>query len=517
MKISDLHSHPSLKPYLRDKPGTRYWKKKRIVIDALMDNILDSQSSLDQIWKVSEGAITIIALHPFEKEFGKQMILQKLARFNKNANEALLDAVVDGSMAYHDLLDIELNLLKKHLKSGNKRVNIINKSNKQINPHAINVVLTVEGGHAFCSQNEIRNDNSAGKSDSLQKGIDRFKAFRDEHFPMFITLTHIAFNYYCNQAYALPNLMIGFPFRRKDFLPKSNGIHPKGVELINEALEGDPNKRVLIDIKQMSLVSRTQYYEMIKNKNIPILASHMGVTGISRTEIGSHIWKLLSKHNRVRVRYKTVPAYAGHTQFNPNSINLYDEDIVTIMQSKGLIGVSMDERILGSSNSKFGEFVFPEEFETAFIGCACSSFLNDNPTCKDEEEDNVQLEDEGVVPVGENDIVTERHSGGDINYLANNIIHILKVGFQNNIDQPWKYITIGSDYDGLINPIDKNRTKRKSVTVELIPDLLKQLPGVLIDVASTAGIKTEISNNIGDIIECYVYKNLEDFVVQHYL
>lgn len=271
MKISDLHSHPTLKPYLRDTPGRDYWQKVDIKIDKFMNNLLDSQSALDQMWQVSKGALSIIALHPFEKEFGKQTILQKLAKYNANANKALLKDVVNGAMPYHQLLDLELQLFNANRNNGAKKASFVNKDNAIIDPNALNLVLSVEGGHAFCSQKDIMNEAGKAKTKALNKGIERFKAFRDQHHPIFLTVTHIAYNYYCNQAWALPNLMWGFPFRRKDFFPRSYGISSRGIALIKEALWGNAEKPVLIDIKHMSLVARMQFYEMIKGKNIPIM------------------------------------------------------------------------------------------------------------------------------------------------------------------------------------------------------------------------------------------------------
>ncbi|WP_430815293.1 hypothetical protein [Carboxylicivirga sp. RSCT41] len=517
MKICDLHSHPTLKPYLRDKAGDQYWKKVNMKIDKLMDNLLDSQSSLDQIWKASKGTITIIALHPFEKEFGKQKILQKLALFSKKANKRLLTRVVNGKLPYHELLDYELDLFNKHKTNGTKSAKIITPDNPAINPDGLNLVLSVEGGHAFCSQKEIFNDRSRTKANSLQAAIERFKSFRNKHHPIFLTVTHIAYNYFCNQAWALPNLMIGFPFRRKDFFPKSYGIAPKGMALIKEALWGNPDKRVLIDIKHMSLVARMQYFELIKDKDIPVIASHMGVTGMKRGEIKSQIRKLLTLRSRIRVRYKKKYAYKPLTQFNTCSINLYDEDILFIMHSKGLIGVSLDERILGSSKKEFGEFVYPKEFNEAFADEPASEMLKKNSDLVDPEEDNTKLETEEVMEVDEDDMVIDYPEGGDIYHLANNMIHILKVGFENNILKPWKYMTIGSDYDGLINPIDQDDTKIQSITIDEVPALIEALPQVLIATADAAGIKSEVETNINEIISCFAHKNIEEFVDKYYL
>ena len=41
------------------------------------------------------------------------------------------------------------------------------------------------------------------------------------------------------------------------------------------------------------------------------------------------------------------PKLASKTVFNPWTINLFDEDILEIVESSGMIGIIMDERVLG--------------------------------------------------------------------------------------------------------------------------------------------------------------------------
>ena len=57
-----------------------------------------------------------------------------------------------------------------------------------------------------------------------------------------------------------------------------------------------------------------------------------------------------------KVSYKKPKGHVEGTLFNPISINLYNEDIKEIIQSNGLMGLILDERILGAG----GGMVNPE-------------------------------------------------------------------------------------------------------------------------------------------------------------
>ena len=56
----------------------------------------------------------------------------------------------------------------------------------------------------------------------------------------------------------------------------------------------------------------------------------------------------------IQVKYhlpKGISSKRGRvtTGFNPSSINLYDEELVEIIDSDGLIGISLNKRIIGAT------------------------------------------------------------------------------------------------------------------------------------------------------------------------
>ncbi len=141
-------------------------------------------------------------------------------------------------------------------------------------------------------------------------------------------------------------------------------LHLLGNEVIKEALK-EP-ERILIDIKHMSLEARKQYYEFLKEIIVRrisrYLISHGGVTGVSWDNKPVVCRK--KYRDWIKVRY-FKPKGLMRTKFNPWSINLYDEEIKKIVDSNGLIGLNLDERILGAKQKRPGErveYFSPEEF-----------------------------------------------------------------------------------------------------------------------------------------------------------
>ena len=135
-----------------------------------------------------------------------------------------------------------------------------------------------------------------------------------------------------------------------------------------------------------------------------------------------------------------------------------DEDIEAILESNGLIGVSLDVRILGwhdtLSTGETNEFMSSGEFRHFFP------------------ERFAQLTSEPM----ESFLVPTRQERHPLSFCFN-LLHIISVGLlRTNIGLPqlWKHICIGSDYDGLINPLINCRDI--SQLSELESNLLRWLP-----------------------------------------
>lgn len=253
-------------------------------------------------------------------------------------------------------------------------------------------------------------------------------------------------------------------FKSDYFMPKNEfGLTETGKKVIRQALM-HPDKPIVIDVKHMSLYTRLQYYQFRDKliaedprvERLPIISSHSGFTFTSVDDyIGNKRFNSISGEKEGHAFRKVEPENRkiGRTNDlllhalwgNPWTINLFDEDIVEIMESKGLIGISLDQRILGHAKAVLdaerpkyyeAEYVAVQEWERLFRD-------GQFPTAE-------KLELPGPLEK----IRRERH----IMLLCLHIVYAVRIGYEHMAwvegTSPWDCICIGSDYDGLINPIN---------------------------------------------------------------
>ena len=156
-------------------------------------------------------------------------------------------------------------------------------------------------------------------------------------------------------------------------------------------------------------------------------------------------------------------------EFYPEEINLSENDIIEIARSGGLIGIELDQRIIGYNQQNKGKR-FERWFKNAFNRDTKQNLLWAEP-------------------------------------VWNNLIHIAETCHKNGLD-PWKHICLGSDYDGIINPLNEYRT------VSELDELYAALAEMLHDYWDLGN--TIIPKNTGgdpnDIIYQFAYKNLIEFI-----
>jgi microsomal dipeptidase-like Zn-dependent dipeptidase len=90
-----------------------------------------------------------------------------------------------------------------------------------------------------------------------------------------------------------------------------------------------------------------------------------------------------------------------------------------------------------------------------------------------------------------------------IKHLCNNILHIVEVGGA----KAWKHICIGSDFDGMINPINVCRNAKK------YDNLSSALKEWLLTMTNNAAINyyiTDIDKQVNDIMSGNAFKFLQD-------
>ncbi len=450
MKIFDLHCHPTLKPMLMLEENRKNpWEE----IDNWVNKIYDSQSNLEQL--LDGGCnLACVGVGSIETAFLTGALVQTLAgpvRYVDKRQLKRIARMADG-YRYPQLLEQEFNSINQYPDNPFEEWEHVKwiKSMDEYDPDdmdTLHLIASQEGGHGlYYGKNE---------SDDIDIMLDKISVYRSGEPVrlLYLTLTHISQNVFANHAYAIKIL------GKKPFLPLGNGITTKGHQIIKACLDTEsPGKPILLDIKHLSLVARKEYYAAYSH--MPMIASHMAVTGCSWHE--KPIVKVRKKraHEVYKVKYERQRGHIEGTYFNPDSINLYDEDIQAIIKSDGLIGIILDERVLGYSKDKTSkEFISNDEWD-AFIAPVTEEGLRLKLMSDDED----QLDDEADQELDNEDLrLIEGQSverSRDKRYihllhLLNNIVHIIKVGQSMGEEfDASKHIVIGSDFDGLVNPID---------------------------------------------------------------
>lgn len=422
----DLHVHPAFKSFLSEAHPHQTdtcWT----VYNNIM-KIIDSQGSATQLWK-GQVTLCVTPLYVMERPFTSSFLLEHIAPLLTPLHERALKFPTQSNS--YTRLQQQIEHMEGARQNGDMKFEILS-SLKDYNAARLNFILAIEGSHALDEHNSTMVENLK----DLKSKPYRF---------LYLTLTHMTQSPVCSHAYGVKMIK-----KNDEFKPQGNGLTDMGKELIDTAYdESIGGYRMFIDIKHMSLGTRFDFYEYRADKgydNIPILATHMGCTGISYNpqSIQAQIKRKVNRDRGfVEVKYKRPEGISKRgrfkTRFNPWSINLYDEEIPVILDSGGLIGINLDKRILGSTPVK-GEYFDENEFltlmgmrdpEEAFKQFQIGGEFEGEPSGMDEEI--------------ESRINYKKH----LRHLANNILHIVKVGGE----RAWKQLCLGSDFDGLIDPV----------------------------------------------------------------
>jgi len=367
--IVDIHCHTSMKPYgnsfdsslqpgpnsINPKEKNSIWWQRPITEKRIKKHQNDllgiapfTQSDLPSCL---EGNVQVIfnSLYPIERPFVKPWIkvdalIRKISMLSKNR----IDAVKESKDYFKDLLaeyKYTISLSGKTITIGGKKSryqlvsnyselnNILNKADDIQNIALIN---TIEGGHSLgTGLGNIKAD------DNIPELLSRIKKIKSwKHPPFFITLAHHFYNELCGHTPSLgaAKLLVS----QKEGL--RTGFTKAGMAVLAGLLSTKNGRRILVDVKHMSLESRKFYYQRAGYDNIPIIVSHGCVTGRSEKK---------KKHS--------IP---GANKFTCKPINFYDNELVTIAKSNGIFGIQMDERRIAKKHLRQAYMVGTGEEQT---------------------------------------------------------------------------------------------------------------------------------------------------------
>jgi len=511
MPFFDFHCHPGLKPTFSN-PDSRPspWQKlvlmvkiigMKVGINGLFNEVLNSQSCLRQM---ADGNVNLIGLiiHAPEPLIAKALREKGIVQSDKIKllKDQRLKEVASGIMNYTSIKD-EIKFLEDHAVSDDGNLQTIElKFIKKMDEYdendinTIHAIIIVEGMHSFF--------DDPNAPDAKDQFLLNFGEFTNLHKVLAVNLCHFQPTEICNHASGMQFLKESY------FYPRSKGISDWGIRVIDEIY----SRNILIDIKHMSYVSRRQFYQLRDGKyDLPLICTHAGIAGISEQERVKYVYDKPYDNRQVWeiIYYKPV-GHLADTYFNCTSINLYDEDIMAILNSNGLIGLSFDQRILGFPNENM-LYPLTEPTDSEFIS-------------KDEAIDFFSLldpakakiwKDESVVLLADDfESQLNKYNLADLQlrYFFNNVFHILTVAKNKGygIAKAAKRICIGTDFDGLINAIDCCKTTDRLASfhgraTHLMPGLLKE-----------AGFKN-FPLDVNEFVNGIFFSNAKEFLEEWYV
>jgi len=473
MPVFDFHCHPSLKPVMSPEgaePTPWDYLKARlklatpfgnsIGINKLFNSSLNSQSNLAQLFYGKVNLVGVI-LYGMESMIA-QGILQKKITATGKIN--LLDPQKMKTFAkgnnYYEWMQMGLTSLLNNLEPPEeaglpegvnfKFIKSIDEYDEE-DLNTIHGIAIVEGLHNFCNNP----DSSTAETDFNDNLKDFIKRYKKNNVRLFAcNVCHLQDVIFANHA-------SGMQFINDTlFYPKRKSLTDVG----KRAIQALYSNNILVDIKHMSLGARLGFYAERDNQGytLPIICTHAGLTGRSIQERLSFlrsrpidkgpVWMV--EHMKPRGHVKKPNSDAKMSAFNFSSINLYDEDILKILLSDGLIGISLDQRILGYPTESIGNQydIYPSEIEYISKAEASIFFGPGDPAqlpVHNIHNDDVLTGDEAR---DHDEFTFDSHA----RYFLSQLLHILLVAKNAGYDlqKAITQVCIGSDFDGLINPVD---------------------------------------------------------------
>ncbi len=474
--LADLHCHVSFKPHYNEgyRPNIDIWEPvpedttlydslKRTVKKFIKETMRSSQSNMNELHRGKVRGVFMV-IHPMERGWlyrrskSNRPIRKKILKWVlSKRNVPILAASVSGVPVerINDMLEAERTdqpvnyyrddtyheydfICRSEQTSGRNGIKfkIVSSFGQYMNiiqnqPDTIAVILTIEGGHALLQTPKYstyrKKYTSLTKAErtlirnkyllNIQKikGVNRVKGFAPGHTPFFITIAHFYNNFLLGHAKSYGEGTGIYP-GMDDYLDQENamntGLTPLGREVIGLLLHKSANeRRILIDIKHMSLKAREEYYEILANlkKNgldIPIIFSHGGINGYTKGMFRG--WDTNADN---------ANGYLSHW-----SINLYDEDIKEIVDSDGIIGLAPHE---GRMPGKAGLDIF--NAQKRIMGFRDHRYENAETRLRREY----------------------------VKMMLCNMYHIASVVGDATA---WDHISLGTDYDGIMNPFEGYET-----------------------------------------------------------
>ncbi len=484
-RFSDIHCHSTLRPYAiytvnKKDPEASVWFADKPLKRQRNGYFFPEYTQSDFITVNKSGTKLIyLTLYPFEQGWFKAkkplndgLITDLFAQLLTHLPNKFINYVQSNDYNYFRELCNEYEFISRKNKKqyGKYSFEIIKNGHHLKNSkEPLKVIITIEGAHSFISGNA--HEISGGINiDNVLENIDHIKSWT--YRPFFVTFCHHFYNGFAGHARSiysnlkLSRKLINLLSQEENM---NTGINSNGWKIIERLLSLDKQSvkkpRILIDTKHMSVNARQEYFAFIADYNkhrpesekIPVIASHMGYSG----------WASL---NDALIETDNDDKYDHSlSEFNICSLNLADDEIRAINQSGGLIGLNLDQRILSGKK-----------------------IIDNKPNLRNMEK-------------------ARKYWG---NQIFKNIAGIVKavIDFNGstlaNKKSIWKQIALGSDFDGMINPVDA------FITTADFSALKKQLIDELSEWPEFSHYCMGYSPKV--LVNNIMYKNACQFAIRHF-
>ena len=465
-RYADLHLHVSLKMYVNELGNIWYHKPYNPNRDK-PDRSEAQEYTQSDVQSLIKGNVnlSVVALYPLEDVVDLSLISKFIAKSFFGFKARKIKKLRKRFNTKYGLLLHEKQFIESGpLKKGNQAYMIVKKQSDLL-LETTKLVLSIEGAHSLHGS---KSDTSASfKPDVLR----HLKDVKHWDLPVFmLTLCHFQYNQIAGQAWAIPLPGIAKPIIKKaiEVLKTPDdikGITEIGREVIKEALDDTDGNRILIDLKHASVETRQEYYDYLRTNNlvgkVPVIVSHAGVSGIDTFQ-----------HQITKVDNQKANEAKHFEKFNPWGINICDDDIKAVMEIGGIIGISLDQRILGVSNKSFKKSI-----KRSLRQADLSQNLEDVHSC----------------------------------LFLENIFHIIKVAQDAGA---WDMICLSSDNDGVIDPIDACPT---AMHLSAFEDRLNYIAFRYYEHSDYKNkIFIQSATDLNNKIRRILYDNLSNFIYDHF-
>ncbi|KXX68910.1 membrane dipeptidase [Flammeovirga sp. SJP92] len=415
----DFHCHPALKPLGNSFNDNRItgrnnqnYKKNNSIFHQIKPNIfkkiLNLISTLTKftqtdLMTLAEGNVHVISasMYPIEKgflnnRFKKGLITDTIGSLAMGVGKRRIGFIQDHNNYFKDL-ELEYEFYKE---MDDKVVNI---RNKKVRYKIVNDYYELE--KALHSQNGIKTIYIVLSIEGLHALNTGLNAMNSKCNPEEVksnvdklkswdhtVLYATVAHHFWNELCGHANSLSGFVdwITNQDY-GLDKGITALGYEVIDKLLDQKNGNRILVDVKHMNYKSRKAYYQYLEDRH-------------SKENI-----PIIVSHgalNGLKSHRSPINNNPIGRNFLTKEINFYDDEIVKIAKSNGLFCFQLDERRLIKETKKVPK----------------------------------SLTRRGMLK-------------NRSRLLWNQIQHFVEILDRANLPEVWNNMAIGSDYDGIINPL----------------------------------------------------------------